>query len=96
MSGNFGTRVTGFEWNFYDTMEQGHMTNNPSEGPYHFLPRLEGPGQLPYDGYQSTPVEGEHQPLPPPDSSVIEPAMRLRYRYIPPLSVTKFPDHPFL
>ena len=32
MSGSYGTAATGFEWNFYNTMEEGHMTNNPSEG----------------------------------------------------------------
>ena len=32
MSGSYGTMATGFEWNFYETMEEGHMTNNPSEG----------------------------------------------------------------
>ena len=32
MSGNFGSQATGYEWNFYNTMDEGQMTNNPSEG----------------------------------------------------------------
>ena len=38
-----------------------------------FLPRLDGPGQLPY----STPVDGELVPPPQPDTSAIEPVTRL-------------------
>ena len=32
MSGSFGTVETGFHWNFYNRLEEGQMTNNPSEG----------------------------------------------------------------
>ena len=132
MSGNFGTTETGFEWNFYDTMEQGHMTNNPSEGANNRLASRSGtahPGFYQFCSLISKEVEntktkleqfeeanvferensrskialrsrlkveGEHQPLPAPNSSAIEPAMHLHCRYLPPLSVTKFPAHPFL
>ena len=37
MSGSFGTQSQGFEWNFYNTIEEGQMTNNPSEGQNHRL-----------------------------------------------------------
>ena len=32
MNGNYGTATDGFEWNVYDDVEQGFLTNNPSEG----------------------------------------------------------------
>ena len=32
MSGVFGNLVDGFEWNAYDRVEEGFLTNNPSEG----------------------------------------------------------------
>ena len=32
MSGNYGTATDGFEWNMYGDIEQGFLTNNPSEG----------------------------------------------------------------
>ena len=32
MNGNYGTATEGFEWNVYDDIEQGFLTNNPSEG----------------------------------------------------------------
>ena len=36
MGGNFGT-AGNFEWNFYDRLEEGQFTNNPSEGYNHRL-----------------------------------------------------------
>lgn len=32
MNGNYSTATEGFEWNVYDDIEQGFLTNNPSEG----------------------------------------------------------------
>ena len=32
MNGNYGTATEGFEWSMYDNVEQGFLTNNPSEG----------------------------------------------------------------
>ena len=32
MSGSFGNLAEGFELNFYNTLEGGQMTNNPSKG----------------------------------------------------------------
>lgn len=32
MRGSFGSAATGFHWNFYDRLEEGQLTNNPSEG----------------------------------------------------------------
>ena len=37
MSGSFGSQAEGFECNFYNTLEGGQMTNNPSKGQNHRL-----------------------------------------------------------
>ena len=37
MSGSFGNQDRCFEWNFYNNLEGGQMTNNPSEGQNHRL-----------------------------------------------------------
>ena len=32
MSGNFGNVMDGWEWNAYERIPEGFLTNNPSEG----------------------------------------------------------------
>ena len=32
MGGAFGNNEAGYHWNFYDRLEEGQLTNNPSEG----------------------------------------------------------------
>ena len=60
MNGNYGTATDGFEWNVYDDIEQGFLTNNPSEGAHNRL-RTRAPINvalgLPLRLYES------HQPL---------------------------------
>ena len=56
MGGNFGT-AGNFEWNFYDRLEEGQFTNNPSEGYNH---RLSSRCRTSHPGiYQFTSVLGK-------------------------------------
>ena len=44
MGGAFGSEATGYHWNFYDRLEEGQLTNNPSEGANNRLAtRMGGP-----------------------------------------------------
>ena len=52
MSGQYG-QADNYEWNFYDRMEEGHNTNNPSEGANNRLSsrcRTSHPGIYPFIG----------------------------------------------
>ena len=48
MGGAFGSAATGYQWNFYDRLEEGQLTNNPSEGGNHRLATRMG---VPHPGF---------------------------------------------
>ena len=52
MSGNYG-QAPNYEWNFYNTIREGHTTNNPSEGANNRLAircKTSHPGIYPFIG----------------------------------------------